>query len=1635
MKITRGFFVALIVLLALPLSLFAQFQSEPVYSGVNIMDYHAANDSTGGAANNYAFSRAVAAAGVGGSVIIPAGQYLFDSTITISTSKLTIECSDGAWLYFPIEAQESYCRNGIAFDSVSYVTWSGGHIVGDADSLALVVNHPLRANGFYLTRCYAVKIVGVEVYGFEYGIRMAGNTNYAGGGQTLHSIVRDCKVHHNQRDNIILSNCSYNTIVGNQSYESGYLDYGPDTAYASWDKSSGDVGSGITIRQYDFGGNEDTCWCNTIKNNEVWNCRGQGIMLIKLDSLAPDMRHTKISNNTVHDIRNTGIMVASAPNTVVENNYVWDCNRPNNFAGNWCSPATFSRVGIQLETGSHKSIVRGNVIFDTQTYDTASPGGAIMYAGINAGDGSPKVDSVSESTAEPAPDSVVIIDNVVFNTKRYQKAVLDSSGGADYFTHRQIDGYVVNGIPPSDTLWRTDILMYRDGRDNIALDSFVLATAVVEGNKYIASPYYDIARFPIAGTPTADYVLKLAVSGNDTTLTWSTGGSGGTNADSLVHIPLQDTTGNISDNYVYVYNAAANRMDWEAQAGAGGGETNVLVAVGETVGDSLPSTKSGSELRIKSLIAGDNLTATVTDSTVEFDVAISSDLAMGTHNITGVGAITSSGAIHGGSHLQADGNIYINYDGSSQGGYLYFADEPGPNGAYLSYDTLSDCFILSAPLWVSQIDGNGATGLDYGSVDVTDHTFVTDGTGTAEIVLPAGSVDGTEILDQAIKGDDIDSTSENFVFSGAYKGTSAVEDSALMTKKYVDDHAGTGFNWADSAGEPPFWVDSAKYATDVSDDAITDVSNYGLSPMIITGGVVSAGTNAGTFKVSALTAYLRTTDSRTGDLEYVTLSEQDNETIAVANTTYFVSLNYNGGSPTITTVASDPYAADKRNIQIGKVMKDGSDDVHFISGGYRFQDGVEKLHKRAKMLRALELASGGTLAYTGTNQFTHEEAKSLGGLNSFTTAAYNSSVTNFTPVYSDGVGGWTYGTPTGTIDFAHYDDGDGTLGVVDNNKYSTFWVYVHIDDDDVYVRYGEVNDALAVAELECEPEKPTHLTDFGLLLGKIICPQSGGSFTSIQMVTEKFFTGTSVSDHGNLTGLEDDDHPQYLKESDTAAYATDIDGRHDNFTEFTEQTAFRVFYSNTSGDVTELALGADGTYLKSNGAAANPSFATPPGSGWNWADSAGEPPYWVDSAKYAELAVLASTVTIADNENTNETNAVVFLPNGDLNGGDLALESDGDFCYNPSTGRISVTGVNIGMLDALGATIGIGDDDETIIINSSDWDVSASGIVSGLGDVTSDGTINCDSLNATKYTDGSIDKPDLAVDVVDSTKVVTNSLSMSADMHAFTSASLLGKLSDETGSGLAVFGTNPTFADSGHFADDLSVGDDLYVGGDIDITGVITGSGSYTEITDSLITPTVRASARVIADSMSANHIVADVQMRANCDLHTEGNLHINKDSTAADAVVYFGDDDEVASIHFDDANDRFELSKKIHTADTLYYAFNLFDPDALYTGDHEILIPRKDQTEAITIVSIKVELDADPTTELEFSLKFADAFIGLANATVIDDSATVAGVATITGDFGDATVPANKVLYWLFDADPDDAITQAGVTIGYTVD
>lgn len=103
--------------------------------------------------------------------------------------------------------------------------------------------------------------------------------------------------------------------------------------------------------------------------------------------------------------------------------------------------------------------------------------------------------------------------------------------------------------------------------------------------------------------------------------------------------------------------------------------------------------------------------------------------------------------------------------------------------------------------------------------------------------------------------------------------------------------------------------------------------------------------------------------------------------------------------------------------------------------------------------------------------------------------------------------------------------------------------------------------------------------------------------------------------------------------------------------------------------------------------------------------------------------------------------------------------------------------------------------------------------------------------------------------------------------------------------------------------------------------------------------------------------------------------------------------------------------------------------PNALYDSDTQWSLVVQTPAD-LTITSVKVSCDADPATELDWDLKFADAFIGFASATLIVAMDTTTGAASISSGWTDNTVPAGKCIYFEFGADPLAAITQIALQI-----
>ncbi len=157
----------------------------------------------------------------------------------------------------------------------------------------------------------------------------------------------------------------------------------------------------------------------------------------------------------------------------------------------------------------------------------------------------------------------------------------------------------------------------------------------------------------------------------------------------------------------------------------------------------------------------------------------------------------------------------------------------------------------------------------------------------------------------------------------------------------------------------------------------------------------------------------------------------------------------------------------------------------------------------------------------------------------------------------------------------------------------------------------------------------------------------------------------------------------------------------------------------------------------------------------------------------ADTAAVATAVTITDNESTDEANAIIFTSGGDVDGGDIQLESDGTLNYNPSTGTLTstvfagnlsgtVTTGTQGSITAAANLVTVG------TIGTGVWQGTA--IASGYiaADAITGAKIADDALDSEHYTDGSIDTAHLAADAVTGAKIADDAI----DSEHYTDGSI-----------------------------------------------------------------------------------------------------------------------------------------------------------------------------------------------------------------------------------------------------------------------
>lgn len=118
-------------------------------------------------------------------------------------------------------------------------------------------------------------------------------------------------------------------------------------------------------------------------------------------------------------------------------------------------------------------------------------------------------------------------------------------------------------------------------------------------------------------------------------------------------------------------------------------------------------------------------------------------------------------------------------------------------------------------------------------------------------------------------------------------------------------------------------------------------------------------------------------------------------------------------------------------------------------------------------------------------------------------------------------------------------------------------------------------------------------------------------------------------------------------------------------------------------------------------------------------------------------------------------------------------------------------------------------------------------------------------------------------------------------------------------------------------------------------------------------------------------------------------------------------------------------------SGETKCWDFTIINPNGVYDKDTQVFVAVAKS--ALTITKLQVSLDSS-SYNVAGDLKYADAFIGFANATVINDFDTTSGVRTDTS-ITSGSVASGKVIYLDFDSQPDSNITQMHVHIEWDYD
>jgi len=298
---------------------------------------------------------------------------------------------------------------------------------------------------------------------------------------------------------------------------------------------------------------------------------------------------------------------------------------------------------------------------------------------------------------------------------------------------------------------------------------------------------------------------------------------------------------------------------------------------------------------------------------------------------------------------------------------------------------------------------------------------------------------------------------------------------------------------------------------------------------------VEVDTGVRKVKVAAGEGYLRTSNDQQAALKLITWSAVTQIDIpapaAGQETVRFIGIEYNGGSPQVTTRTTFNWNW-YDDFPLARVSIDALGVMHILNAYAHSEDTANLTRKFLRMNFPFhreeppEGSGGIIIGETGTRNLTLSEGYVWHGFNRYYVPARNTSgADRFDIIYRRAGGGFTGTASNSQWPNTEYDDGSGALATLGANKIGNLWIYLDLAEEaggvpgfDMIMGRGEYT-SITLAQAEPVPSIPNHLTYHGRLIARIIFRKSDPTALLIESAWTASVGANPVTDHAQLNNL------------------------------------------------------------------------------------------------------------------------------------------------------------------------------------------------------------------------------------------------------------------------------------------------------------------------------------------------------------------------------------------------------------------------------------------------------------------------------------------------------------------------------------